>query len=315
MKKSAIPLVLVAGIAVFIAAFGSRLFMRIEPGRVGVATLFGKVIVDPYTSGMHVVNPIYNWTIYDCRQRTHHEVASIPSQDQLQTEMDVSVQWRINAEMTPTILQETGEDAQLSTVHLVPYFRSLLREQGKSVKRAEDFFNEETQERMQSNILASMKQYLAPKGIEVDAVLIRDIRLPAFIMKAIESKKEREQEVEQQKAELDRVRLEMEEKVVEAEMQRKAAEEDAEKLRLMADAKAFEIEALNRALAQNPAYIQLRALETLEKMATDPAAKFYFLDSNSPRPLPLMHMGDMMGTPPAVALPAPPAAPAPVERR
>ena len=55
------------------------------------------------------------------------------------------------------------------------------------------------------------------------------------------------------------------------------------------------ITADNDATAQNPAYIQLQALKTLAEMSKDPAAKLYFLDSNSPSPLPLLHMGDNLG--------------------
>jgi hypothetical protein len=38
--------------------------------------------------------------------------------------------------------------------------------------------------------------------------------------------------------------------------------------------------------------VQLQALEALKKIAEDPSAKIYFLDGQSPQPLPLLHMGD-----------------------
>ena len=52
------------------------------------------------------------------------------------------------------------------------------------------------------------------------------------------------------------------------------------------------IKKINAAISKNPAYIQLQALEALKEMSKDPAAKLYFMDSNAPQPLPLMHMGD-----------------------
>ena len=78
----------------------------------------------------------------------------------------------------------------------------------------------------------------------------------------------------------------------EAEARRKAAEEEAQQLRILADARAYEIREINKATASNPAYVQLQALEALKSMAKDPAAKIYFMDGNSPSPLPLLHMGD-----------------------
>ena len=74
--------------------------------------------------------------------------------------------------------------------------------------------------------------------------------------------------------------------------QGQAAEEQAEQIKLLSDSKAYEIKAINDAIASNPAYIQLQSLEALKQMSKDPAAKIYFMDSNSAQPLPLMHLGD-----------------------
>jgi regulator of protease activity HflC (stomatin/prohibitin superfamily) len=88
------------------------------------------------------------------------------------------------------------------------------------------------------------------------------------------------------------VKLEQEQQVAQAEASRRGAEEDAKRLRILADAKAYEIATINTAASGNPAYIQLQSLEALKKMAEDPAAKLYFMDSNSPSPLPLLNLGE-----------------------
>lgn len=273
--------------------FGGSLFKAVPAGHVAVATLFGKVQPEPYTEGLHIpVNPLYNWYMYDTRQKTHKETASVPTQDQLQTQLDVSVQYRIRADMAPQILKETGTAVDAINVHLVPKLRSILREQGKSIKRAEDFFQEETQNMLQTSLLDGLRDYLGPKGIYVDAVLIRDINLPRFITKAIEAKKEREQEVEKQKAELERFRTEQQQKIASAVAEREAAEEQAKKQRVLADAQAYEIRKVSEAMGKSPTYVKLKALEALQQIAKDPAAKIYFMNGDSPSPLPLMHMGE-----------------------
>jgi regulator of protease activity HflC (stomatin/prohibitin superfamily) len=198
--------------------------------------------------------------------------------------------------MAPLVLQETGTFQQAVAVHLVPKLRSTLREQGKSIERAEDFFNDTTQELLQTNILETLRQFMAPKGIMVSAVLIRDITLPPFITRAIESKKEREQEVEKQKAELERFSLEQQQTVVKAEADRQAAEQEAEKIRLLADAEADKIRLLNDAMAANPAYIQLQSLEALKAISQNPSSKIYFMDGDSTQPLPLMNIGDPLSS-------------------
>lgn len=270
-----------------------NIFKTVPPGHVAVATLFGDVRPVSYPEGLHLpVNPLYDWYEYDARQKTHMETANVPSQDQLQTKLDVSVQYRIRGSEAPRILQSTGKATQVVNVHLIPKLRSLLREQGKSIKRAEDFFQEETQEQLQTALLAGMSEFMDPKGVDVTAVLIRDIQLPPFITRAIEGKKEREQEVEKQKAELERFRTEQQQKIAQAEAERNASEQQAAQVRILADAKAYEIEKINKAIANNPAYIQLQALESLKAISKDPASKMYFINSDSPMPLPLMHLGE-----------------------
>jgi len=284
-----IPLVFV----IVVVLVGSRFWVSVPAGHVAVATLFGEVQSKTYKEGLNIpVNPLLKFHEFDVREKTHTEQAQVPSQDQLSTRIDVSVQYRLNGEMANHILQDTGNIDNMITVQLVPKLRSLLREQGKSIKRAEDFFLEETQARLQNDLTVGLSEYLQPKGINVSAVLIRDISLPPFITKAIEAKKEREQEVEKQKAELERYKTEQQQLIAAAEAQRHAAEEEAKKRRLLADAQAYEIEKINTAIGSNPNYVKLQALEALKSISKDPASKIYFIDSDSPQPLPLMHMSD-----------------------
>jgi len=116
--------------------------------------------------------------------------------------------------------------------------------------------------------------------------------LPPFIVEAIEKKKEREQAVERERAELERVRTELQQEVARAEAGRQAASQEAERKKILADATAYEIERINNAIASNPAYIQLQSLEALKAISKDPASKIYFMDGSSPSPLPLMHLGE-----------------------
>ena len=273
---------------------GTQFVKTVPEGQVGVATLFGSVQAEGYPQGLHIpINPLYRWTIFDARQKTHLETANVPSQDQLQTRLDVSVQYRIDSAMAPDILEQTGNPESAVRVHLIPKLRSLLREQGKSVKRAEDLFIASTQEQLQIALTDGLRDYLAPHGIIVSAVLIRDITLPPFIVAAIEQKKEREQAVERERAELERVRTELQQEVARAKAGHDAAVEEAARMRILADATAYEITQINNAISNNPAYIQLQSLEALKAISKDPASKVYFLDGSSPSPLPLMHLGDL----------------------
>mgnify|MGYP002631915792 FL=1 len=287
------PLIIISVIVLAFMWFGSSLYQKVPAGYVAVATLFGEVQEDPYEEGLHIpVNPFFEWYFYDVRQKSHLEEANVPSQDQLQTKIQVSVQYRIEKNMAPKILKGTGNAKDVLRVHIVPKLRSLLREQGKAIIRAEDFFLEETQQNLQTSLLTGLEDYLIEKGVNVGAVLIRDISLPPFIIKAIESKKEREQEVEKQKAELERFATEQQQKVAQATAESEAANEQANKMRVLADAQAYEIEKINKAIGSNPNYVKLMALEALKAISKDPASKIYFMNGDSPSPLPLMNISD-----------------------
>jgi len=279
-------------LAVFLT-LGSRTFVSVPAGHVAVATLFGEVQDEPFREGLTIpVNPLYNFTFYDVREKEIKENAGVPSQDQLTTSVDISIKFRINGDDAPRILQETGTFEDAVRVQVQPKLRSVLREQGKRIERAEDFFLQETQESLQRNIFETMREYLEPKGIVCEDILIRDISLPPFITRAIESKKEREQEVQKQKAELERFRTEQQQKIAQAQAEREAAEEEAQKRKILADAQAYEIKMLNDAIAQNPAYVQIQALEALKSISRDPSSKLYFINGESAMPLPLMNMGE-----------------------
>ncbi len=281
----------------FLLMFGGRFMHAVPAGHVGVATLFGEVQDNSYPEGLNIVaNPFLNWVDFDVRQTTHKLTQlEVPTRDQLLSKVDLSIQFRIDSKLAPSVYKETGDAQRVVGVHLIPKVRSLIRELGTKIDQAEDLFKDEVREHLASELQLGLSNYVAPKGIIVESVLVRGINLPRVLAEAIEKKKEREQAVERQKAELERFATEQQQIVAKAEAQRSAAEEEAKMRRILADAKAYEILAINKAIAKNPAYVQLQALEALKKMSEDPAAKIYFMDSNSTNPLPLLHMGDSVG--------------------
>lgn len=288
---------IIAIAALVVLMFGQRFFHSVPAGHVGVGILFGKVQDEPYPEGLHVVNPFLTWVDLDARADSYKITQlEMPTRDQLLSKVDLSIQWRLDQTRAPELYRNTGDKDRMIQVHLHPKARSLIRELGTKIERAEDLFKEEVRDRLASELTAGLTSYVADRGIIVDSVLLRNINLPPVLAEAIGRKKEREQEVERQRAELERVKLEQEQQVAQAEASRRASEEEAKRLRILADAKAYEIETINKAASGNPAFIQLQSLEALKKMSEDPAAKIYFLDSNSPSPLPLMNIGDPVTT-------------------
>jgi regulator of protease activity HflC (stomatin/prohibitin superfamily) len=272
---------------------GCQCIKTVPAGHVGVATLYGDVVEDTYVEGLHFpVNPLYKWDSYDVREKSLNvRKVPMPTSDQQISLIDISVQYRINQAACPSAKSNVGLVESIVAVKIEPNIRSLLRSEGKAVSRCEDLFNDSIQQAMQVNLAVNLQKKVGDYAI-VTAVLIRNIELPEHIRIAIKNKKVREQRAEEQKAELARFKTEQEQQIAVAAAERLAADETAAMKRTLADAEAYEIEKINMALADSPAYIRLRALETLERMADGPATKIYFLNGDSPTPLPLMHLGE-----------------------
>jgi len=247
----------------FLLFVGLFFIQEVPAGHVKVATLFGKVQDDVYDEGLHFpVNPLYAWNEYDVRQKTiKFNKMGVPSQDQLISHFDVSLQYRLIGAKTPEIKKNTGTAEDVVQIHVVPYFRSLVREQGKTVANAEEFYSESVQNRMQVEMLDALTAKLKPIGIEMQGILIRNVILPQFIARAVEDKKRREQEAEKQKAELKRFTTEQEQKIATANAEFEAAKLEEQKIRLLADAEAYKITKINEAAQKSPAYIQLKQIE------------------------------------------------------
>jgi len=235
--------------------------ITVPAGHVKVATLFGKVQNENYRAGLHVVNPLLAFTAFDLRQKTHKEQAGIPAEDKLITTMEVSVQYRTIGDMAPDILKNTGTTQALIQVHMIPKLRSILREQGKGVAKSQDFFKESVQRQLQLTLQLGLADFLAPKGLQVETVLIRDVQLPKVIQVAITETKKREQEVLKQMAELERFATEQDQKVKQAESELRAAKIEAQKIKELADAEAYKISVINKTLAKSPNYIELKKVE------------------------------------------------------
>ena len=90
--------------------------------------------------------------------------------------------------------------------------------------------------------LPSQVDFLAPKGLRVETVLIRDVQLPDVIRTAITETKKREQEVLKQQAELERFATEQDQKVKKAESELRAARLEARRWGKIISDKLFGIE-------------------------------------------------------------------------
>ena len=242
---------ILALIALIILSLVINSYTTVEAGHNKVATLFGKVQLEPYPEGLHIVNPLLNFIDFDLKQQTYTwEKVQVPSQDKLKTSMDISVTFRLDGENTPIILQNTGTLNDVVTKHITPKVRSLLREAGKTVSQSQDFYLDDVQQQLQAYMEDGLKEYLLEKGVIVTAVLFRDITLPQVVTTAVIQTKERQEQLEREKAQLKIVEQQAQQQVKQAQAREIAAISDANAKRTIADAKAHEITKLAEAQAK-----------------------------------------------------------------
>lgn len=241
----------------------------VSTGHYAVATRFGDVTGQQLAPGFHLTNPILSWDHFNTLQRTiTFDDIEVPAADQQKAIMDVSVQYAIRPDAVVNLRRDTGTEDQAVEVHFLPYTRGALRDAGRSTKRVEDFFASETVEKYESVAMQEIQSVIGPLGFEVTAVIVRDVDLPPVIAQAIEAKKQREQEVEKERATLLQVELQTQQRVKEAQADKEAtikraeAEKEsaalkAEAVRIAAEAEAFKIDRLQRELSKSPNYVEL----------------------------------------------------------
>jgi regulator of protease activity HflC (stomatin/prohibitin superfamily) len=230
------------GIALLFLILLFNSYTTVPAGHNKVATLFGKVQSEAYPEGLHIVNPLLNFVSFDLRQQTYTwEKVQVPSQDKLKTSMDISVAFRLDSDKTTDILQDTGVLKDVVSKHITPKVRSLLREAGKTVKQSQDFFLDSVQQELQTFMEEGLIDYLQDRGVIVTAVLFRDITLPQVVTSAVIQTKERQEQLEREKAQLKIVEQQAQQQVKQAEAREMAAVADANAKRTMADANAYTI--------------------------------------------------------------------------
>ena len=261
--KAIVPIL----ITIFLVWLGMNSYTTVPPGHNKVATLFGDIQETPLHEGFHIVNPLLKFYTYDLRVHTETWTkVQVPSQDKLKTSMDISVTFRIEPAYTPSMLKETGSLKEAITKLLTPKVRSLLREAGKTVEKSQDFYLDTIQQELQLYMEEGLTSYMTRKGFVVEAVLFRDITLPQVVTSAVIQTKERQEQLEREKAQLRIVEQQAQQQVKQAEAREQAAKADANAKRTIADADAYQIEKLADA--------QARANTVLAKSVTSPLIKY-----------------------------------------
>lgn len=159
--------------------------------------------------------PGISWIeVWNIKTQELKEAANVPSSEGLISQLDVSVLFRIPRESVVKVRKTVGIGV-VNTV-IEPYIRESLRNvvSGYQVKA---LFSEEGRSEIGKKMLGFLKEKLEPRGIMVEDVLLRDVRLPPSFAQSIETKLRAEQESFQKEFELQKAKKEAEIEVARAE--------------------------------------------------------------------------------------------------
>jgi regulator of protease activity HflC (stomatin/prohibitin superfamily) len=219
-------LVSTVGLVVVIIGLLLSSIKIIEPGKVGVQTLFGKVQNQILESGLHIINPAVEVTTFSIQTENYtmsakdsegaiqgDDAIRVLSSDGLEVTIDLSVLYKVNPDKAPFIMQNIGENYVDKIVR--PVTRTAIRDNAVNYQ-AVDLYSTKRQE-FQAKINQTITQSFAKNGLEVQSILIRNISLPASVKASIESKINAEQDAQKMQFVLQKERQEADRKRVEAQ--------------------------------------------------------------------------------------------------
>ena len=187
---------------------------RIIQGEVGVKRRFGKVGKKVIPPGLVVFNPFFTRVITVPIRTVNLEISTgLPSKEGLTIKSEISILYRIKSKDAIEVLENIGLDFE--EVIILPVFRSAsadvcARFMAKDMHSAE-------RSKIEREIRDQMMATLEPRGFIIEAVLMKNITLPAGLSKAIEDKLQAEQDAQRMEFILQRESKDAERKVIEAE--------------------------------------------------------------------------------------------------
>ncbi len=250
--------ILVAAIIVVMASTTS-----IPTGNVGVLTLFGRVTGETLPEGIHLVNPLKSVQKLSVQTQSLKESANVPSNEGLILALDTSLLFRLDKDKAAFVYQTVGDNYAEKIVE--PTLRAAIRA-STSAHSANALYTN-ARELVQQQIQDELKSQLAPRGVIVENVLLRDVQLPAMLKGSIEAKQQAEQDALRMSFILQKEKQEAERKRIEAQ-----GIADFQKI---------------VATGISPQLLEWKGIEATEKLATSANAKVVII-GNPKNGLPLV---------------------------
>jgi len=187
--------------------------VSVPTGHVGVLTLFGKVTGETLAEGIHMINPLKSVQRLSIQTQSVKESASVPSNEGLILALDTSLLFHLDRSKAAEVYQKVGANYAEKIVE--PTLRAAIRA-ATSAHTANALYTN-ARELVQQQIQDELTAQLAPRGVIIENVLLRDVQLPAMLKSSIEAKQQAEQDALRMNFILQKEKQEAERKRIEAQ--------------------------------------------------------------------------------------------------
>lgn len=185
----------------------------VREGEVGVKSRFGRYVYYRSTPGVMAINPFVTRVFRVPIRTVNLEVnLNLPSSEGLTINTDISILYRIQPDAALKLLQTVGDEYEQSVI--LPVFRSASAD--VTARYMAKDMHSGSRADIESSIKQQMATLLQDRGIVIEAVLLKSVRLPENLSRAIEEKLQAEQDVQRMQYVLQRERQEAERRTIEA---------------------------------------------------------------------------------------------------
>jgi prohibitin 1 len=205
--------ILILAAAIFALIFFFSSVVSIPTGHVGVLTLFGRVTGETLNEGIHVINPLKTVEKLSIQTQSVKESANVPSNEGLILALDTSLLFHLDRSKAAEVFQKVGANYAEKIVE--PTLRAAIRASTSSHTANALYTN--ARELVQQQIQDQLTSELAPRGVIVENILLRDVQLPAMLKSSIEAKQQAEQDALRMSFILQKEKQEAERKRIEAQ--------------------------------------------------------------------------------------------------
>ena len=184
----------------------------VPAGTVGVVDFFGNVSDNTLKSGVNIVNPLAKIIKFSIKTQELKELMEVPSEEGLSVGLEISLLYRLNPDQANEIYKTVGPN--YGDIILIPQFRSVVR--GVTARYQAKALYTASREALATEIMGELEKLVGPRGINVEAAALREIKLPSRLTQSIEEKLQAEQESERMQFVLKREEQEADRKRIEA---------------------------------------------------------------------------------------------------